>query len=152
MTELWKRSAQKLAALIASKQVSSVEVVDAHLSRIETVNPKVNAIVRIMADEARAGAAEADRKVASGDALGPLHGVPCTVKENIDMAGLPTTWGVASRCSRGGENAGRRCHTGWPHEPSRYGCPRRLCRSPSDSKYAAVRCVAWGDQPRHTRT
>ena len=91
MTELWKRSAQELAALIASKQVSSTEVVDAHLSRIEAVNPKVNAVVRVMADEARSAAVKADRKVASGEPLGALHGVPCT---NIDMAGLPTTWGV----------------------------------------------------------
>ena len=94
MTELWKRSAKELAALIASKQVSSAEVVDAHLARIEAVNPKVNAVVRVLADAARSAAAAADRKVASGDPLGPLHGVPCTVKENIDMAGLPTTWGV----------------------------------------------------------
>ena len=94
MTELWKRSAKELAALIASKQVSSAEVVDAHLARIKAVNPKVNAVVRVLADAARSAAAAADRKVASGDPLGPLHGVPCTVKENIDMAGLPTTWGV----------------------------------------------------------
>jgi amidase len=94
MTELWKRSAKELAALIASKQVSSAEVVDAHLARIEAANPKVNAVVRVLADAARSAAAAADRKVASGDPLGPLHGVPCTVKENIDMAGLPTTWGV----------------------------------------------------------
>jgi amidase len=94
MTELWKRSAKELSALIASKQVSSTEVVDAHLSRIETVNPKVNAVVRVLADEARAAAAEADRKIASGEPLGVLHGVPFTVKENIDIAGLPTTWGV----------------------------------------------------------
>ena len=94
MTELWKRSAKELAALIASKQASSAEVVDAHLARIEAVNPKVNAVVRVLADAARSAAAAADRKVASGDPLGPLHGVPCTVKENIDMAGLPTTWGV----------------------------------------------------------
>jgi amidase len=94
MMELWKRSAKELAALIASKQVSPTEVVDAHLSRIEAVNLKVNAVVRVMADQARSAAVEADRKVASGEPLGPLHGVPCTVKENIDMAGLPTTWGV----------------------------------------------------------
>jgi amidase len=94
MTELWERSAQELAALIASKQISSTEIIDAHLSRIEAVNPKVSAIVRVMADQARSAAAEADRKVASGEPLGPLHGVPCTVKENIDMAGLPTTWDV----------------------------------------------------------
>ena len=50
--------------------------------------------MRVLADEARSAAVEADRKVASGERIGPLHGVPVTVKENIDMAGLPTTWGV----------------------------------------------------------
>src|SRR5450759_4883431 len=94
MTQLWQQSASSLAKLIASKQVSSNDVVEAHLARIAEVNPKVNAIVRVLADEARAAAAIADQVVASGAPLGLLHGVPCTVKENIDVAGLPTTWGV----------------------------------------------------------
>ncbi|MFA5941345.1 MAG: amidase [Sinimarinibacterium sp.] len=94
MTQLWQRSAQELAALIANKTVSSREVVDAHLARIEAVNPKVNAVTRVLAKEARAAADAADRKLADGAALGPLHGVPFTVKENIDLAGTPTTWGV----------------------------------------------------------
>lgn len=94
MTELWQRGAGELAAMIATRQVSSAEVIDAHLARIAAVNPKVNAIVRVLADEARAAAKAADAAIARGDALGPLHGVPFTVKENIDMAGLPTTWGV----------------------------------------------------------
>jgi amidase len=94
MTHLWQHAAGELARQIATRQVTSAEVVDAHLARIAAVNPKVNAIVRVLADEARAGAAAADAAVARGAALGPLHGVPCTVKENIDMAGLPTTWGV----------------------------------------------------------
>jgi len=96
MQDLWRLSAGELARRIAAKQVSSAEVVEAHLARIEAVNPKVNAVVRVLADEARAGAAEADRRVAAGGPLGPLHGVPCTVKENIDMAGLPTTQGVTA--------------------------------------------------------
>src|SRR5471030_3239609 len=94
MQELWRLSARELARRIAAKDVSSAEVVEAHLARIEAVNPRVNAVVRLLADEARAGAAAADRQVAAGGPLGPLHGVPFTVKENIDMAGLPTTWGV----------------------------------------------------------
>jgi amidase len=69
-------------------------VVDAHLARIDAVNPALNAVVRVLADEARAAAALADKKLAAGETVGPLHGVPFTVKENIDMAGLPTTWGV----------------------------------------------------------
>jgi amidase len=68
--------------------------VDAHLARIEAVNPALNAVVRVLANEARAEAALADKKLAAGETVGPLHGVPFTVKENIDMAGLPTTWGV----------------------------------------------------------
>jgi amidase len=94
MTELWRRSAGELAAAIAAREVSSAEVVDAHLARIEAVNGRVNAVVVVLADAARRAAAEADRKVAAGEPLGPLHGVPCTVKENIDMAGLATTSGV----------------------------------------------------------
>src|SRR6266478_2740366 len=94
MSEIWQLSASELAQRIARRQLSSVEVVDAHLARIDEVNPALNALVRVLADEARAGAALADKKLAAGEAVGPLHGVPFTVKENIDMVGLPTTWGV----------------------------------------------------------
>jgi amidase len=94
MNELCKRSAVELARLIASKEVSAREVVDAHLARIDEVNPKVNAVVRVLADEARAAADEADRKIAAGWQLGPFHGVPFTIKENIDVAGTATTWGM----------------------------------------------------------
>jgi amidase len=94
MQELWRLSASDLARRIARRQVSSAEVVQAHLERIEAVNPRINALVKVLADQARTAAIEADRKVASGGPLGPLHGVPFTVKENIDVAGLPTTWGV----------------------------------------------------------
>ena len=54
----------------------------------------MNAIVTVLADQARKEAAEADRKIVAGDLLGPLHGVPFTIKENIDFAGTATTWGV----------------------------------------------------------
>lgn len=94
MEALWTFGANELARMIASKQVSSREVIDAHLARIEQVNPAVNAIVRVLVDEARAGADAADRAVRAGDNLGPLHGVPFTVKENIDLAGTPTTQGL----------------------------------------------------------
>jgi amidase len=94
MTELWRRTAGELAGMIARGEVSSAEVVEAHLGRIAEVNPRLNAVVRVLADEARAGAAEADRQVKAGAPLGRLHGVPITVKENIDMAGLPTTNGL----------------------------------------------------------
>src|SRR6266436_9853308 len=94
MSEIWQLSAGELAQRIARRQLSSAEVVDAHLARIEAVNPSLNAVVRVLADDARAAAVLADKKLASGETIGPLHGVPFTVKENIDMAGLPTTWGV----------------------------------------------------------
>ena len=94
MTELWQQSASELAAMIAGKEVSSVEVIDAHLSRIEHVNPHLNAITRVLADEAHAGAKAADAALAAGDTLGPLHGVPFTVKQNIDLVGCATDNGV----------------------------------------------------------
>ena len=96
MSEIWQLSATELAQRVAQRQLSAAEVVDAHLSRIAAVNPALNAVVRVLADEARAAAHVADRRLAAGEAVGPLHGVPFTVKENIDMAGQPTTWGVAA--------------------------------------------------------
>ena len=93
-TELWRKSAVELAADIRARRVSSSEVVESHLGRIAAVNPKVNAVVRVLADQARAAATEADAAIARGDVLGALHGVPITVKENIDIAGLPTTQGI----------------------------------------------------------
>ncbi|MDH2380563.1 amidase [Bradyrhizobium sp. CER78] len=94
MSEIWQLPATELAHRIAERQLSSAEVVNAHLARIDAVNPALNAVVHVLADEARAAAELADRRLAAGEAIGPLHGVPFTVKENIDMAGLPTTWGV----------------------------------------------------------
>ena len=76
--------------------VTSTEVIEAHLARIADVNPDVNAVTVTLADEARAAAAAVDRSVAAGEPLGPLAGVPFTVKENIDVAGSATTWGVAA--------------------------------------------------------
>jgi amidase len=94
MSELWRKSAVELAAMIRGRDVSSREVVQAHLDRIEAVNPRVNAIVRLLPDQALAAAEAADRAVADGSRLGPLHGVPFTVKENIDLAGTPTTYAI----------------------------------------------------------
>jgi len=93
-TELWRQSALELAANIRDKKVSSREVLEAHLARIEEVNGHVNAVVRVMADDARAMADVADKAIAAGTVHGVFHGVPLSVKENIDVAGLPTTWGI----------------------------------------------------------
>jgi amidase len=94
VSELWRKGAVELAKLISDREVSSREVVQAHLDRVEAVNPHLNAIVRLLPGEALAAADAADRAVADGSALGPLHGVPCTVKENIDVAGTPTTQAI----------------------------------------------------------
>jgi amidase len=94
VSELWRKGAVELAALIRDREVSSREVIQAHLDRIEAVNPALNAIVRLLPDEALAAADAADRAVADGTTLGPLHGVPFTVKENIDLAGTPTTHAI----------------------------------------------------------
>ncbi|MDA2957551.1 MAG: amidase [Actinomycetota bacterium] len=89
--ELWRKTARQLAEMIARGDVSSREVVDSHLTRIDAVNPRLNAIVHRLDEQARIEADRADAARRSGDSLAPLHGVPCTVKENIDLAGTPTT-------------------------------------------------------------
>ena len=94
MGELWQKGATELATMIRGREVSCREVIQAHLDRVEAVNPGLNAIVRLLPDAALAAADAADRAVADGTEIGPLHGVPFTVKENIDLAGTPTTQGV----------------------------------------------------------
>lgn len=95
-SEIWRMGAADLAKAIATKQVKSSEAVEVLLARIEAVNPGLNAITVVLADEARAAAAAADDAVARGGALGPLHGVPMTVKENIDVTGSATTQGLVA--------------------------------------------------------
>jgi amidase len=91
-------SASRLALLIREREVSAVEVVDAYLARIEALNPRLNAIVSL-APDARERAAETDRRQASGAQVGPLHGVPFTVKDIIDADGMPTTLGLPARAN-----------------------------------------------------
>ena len=94
MTELWKHGASELAEMIRAGKVSSVEVVEAHLARIEAVNGSLNAMVKVLGEQAVTRASEIDAAMARDEKPGPLAGVPFTVKENIDFAGLPTTNGV----------------------------------------------------------
>ena len=84
--------ATRMAELIAKREVSPVEVVQAHLDRIAEVNPRVNAIVTT-ADGALDAAKNAEAAVKPGARLGPLHGVPFTVKDGIDTAGVLTQRG-----------------------------------------------------------
>ncbi|HVR28559.1 MAG TPA: amidase [Thermoanaerobaculia bacterium] len=93
-TELWRAGAGQLAEAIAGRRVTSLDVVEAHLARIDSVNAKINAMPVVFADEARAAAREADAAVARGAQLGPLHGVPFTIKDNLDQAGKPNTHGL----------------------------------------------------------
>ena len=91
--ELWQESATSLAQLIRSGQTSSREVVESHLARIESVNGAVNAVVEVRPDEVRAEADAADASLKSGAPLGALHGVPFSVKTNLDVAGYATSEG-----------------------------------------------------------
>ena len=91
---LWQWSATSLAKAIREKRISSREVIQAHLDRIEAVNHKVNAVTVVLEEDALRTASEADKKIAAGEELGPLHGVPVTFKENIDLVGSATTHGI----------------------------------------------------------
>ena len=92
-TDLCARPAADLARSIAARELSAAEVMEAHLSRIDRVDPAVNAIVTLLPDEARRGAAAADAAVARGDALGPLHGLPVAHKDLTWTKGIRTTFG-----------------------------------------------------------
>ena len=93
---LWRWSATDLAMAIRDKQLASEEVVRAHLGRIAAVNHEINALTLVLEEDALNAARLADEALARGDAIGPLHGVPFTVKENIDLVGCATTHGVSS--------------------------------------------------------
>ena len=91
--ELCDLSAIELVARIRRKDVSAREVMTAHLARIERVNPKVNAVVTLVAERAMADAARADERMARGEAAGVLHGLPVAHKDLLDTAGIRTTRG-----------------------------------------------------------
>ena len=81
-------SASSQAKAIRDRDVSSEELVTAHLNRIQEVNPRLNAVVQVVSDRALAEAREADRMCARGEMKGPLHGVPMTLKDSLDTEGL----------------------------------------------------------------
>lgn len=87
-------SAVELASSIQRREISAVEVMQAHLNRIEEVNPLINCLVQMVpASECLKMAESADRSVASGERLGTLHGLPTALKDLLDVAGLKTTFG-----------------------------------------------------------
>ena len=93
VSDLAFASAREAARAIRRRDVSSLELTDLMLNRIEKFNAKINAIVVPLFEQARTRAREADEAHARGQSWGPLHGVPVTVKESYDVAGVPSTWG-----------------------------------------------------------
>ncbi len=93
VTELCFLSATEMAAAVKKKKLSPVEIVDALLARIEKVNPKVNAYCTVVPEMAREAAKKAETKVMRGEKVGPLHGVPVSIKDLTITAGIRTTWG-----------------------------------------------------------
>ena len=97
MTRITNLSVTALADAIRQKEISSTEAVTAYLKRIKEVNPKINAVVRLSEESAYAQALKADKALSHGDISGPLHGVPFTVKDSFDTAGLISTGGTKGR-------------------------------------------------------
>ncbi|MDQ0382288.1 amidase [Amycolatopsis thermophila] len=93
MTDICFLSARELRAALGARDVSAREVVEAHLRRIERVNPEVNAVVTLVAEQALADAAAADERAARGAELPPLHGIPVAHKDTHETAGIRTTFG-----------------------------------------------------------
>jgi amidase len=106
MDELVFLPAHELARRIRRKDVSALELLDLYLARIDRLDRAINAVPVLDAERARQRAREADAALAKGEIWGPLHGVPMTVKEAFNVAGLPTTWGYQSlRDNRPGRDA-----------------------------------------------
>src|ERR671924_2067836 len=99
MNEFIYASATALARAIRAKDVSAVEVVKPSLQGIAEVNPALNAVVQLCAEAAQAEARAADAALARGQIIGPLHGVPMTIKDSLDTAGVITTGGTKGRAA-----------------------------------------------------
>ena len=173
VADLWRMSVLELATAIKTRHVSVREVIDSHLRRIEAVNGAINAVVMVMADQALEEAAAADRMVAANDLLPPFHGVPFTVKQNIDVAGTPTTQGLKMLAdaypirdapivqrlrAAGGIPIGR---TNMPSGGMRWHCESELwgatlnpwdpSRTPGASSAGEAVAIARGDEPARAR-
>ena len=97
MADVTLLGAGELAAAIAAGRLSSLEVVEAHLRRIDQVNPRLRAVVAMNPEASRKAAQAADDALARGDIIGPLHGVPFTVKDWIETDDLPYAAGLEER-------------------------------------------------------
>lgn len=83
-------SLAEMAALIRRRRLSPIELVEAHLAQISKHNPRINAFFTLLGEEARSAAKQAEAALTRGDAIGSLHGIPVTIKESFDIAGMPT--------------------------------------------------------------
>ena len=169
MPELVYRSAASLADAIRRRELSSVEVVEAHLRRIHEVNPVINAVVQLVEARAMDEARASDAELHAGRLRGPLHGVPMTIKDSLDTAGIISTGGtrgrerfvpehdapaVARLRSAGAVLLGKtntpELTLGWAAENPIYGRtsnPYDLDRTPSGSSGGAAAIIAAGGSP-----
>ncbi len=168
-TKLTELSATQLARMIREGEASSREVVDAHIARIEAVDERLNAVVIRRFDEARAEAGLADQQRAQGADLGPLHGVPITIKEQFRLAGTATSCGFAQHAGKVYEEEGpmvrslreagaiilgktnvMQALSGWESDNAVYGRannPWDLARTPGGSSGGEGAIIAAGGSP-----
>jgi aspartyl-tRNA(Asn)/glutamyl-tRNA(Gln) amidotransferase subunit A len=166
MTPTLDLTISELAPQIASRRLSASEVTDACLAQIARENGRLNAFITVLADEARAQAREADDEIARGDCRGPLHGIPLSLKDLIDLAGAPTTAAsrvldghiarvdalVAARLRNAGAVFLGKCNLhefafGTTSEDSAYGAvhnPWNITRSPGGSSGGSAAAVVSG--------
>ena len=126
----------EMAARVRAREVSPVELVDAHLAQIARLNPALNAFVVLLEDAARAQAREAEQQLERREARGSLHGVPVTIKDSFDMAGLPTTCGsrfFADRRAPADSTAVRRFRAAGAIPLGKTNCPEFLGNYETDN-------------------
>ena len=127
MNDLTFLPAVAMAEQIRQKKISSVELVEAHLVQIERLNSRLNAFVQVDAEGARRAAQHADAAVMQEKVLGPLHGVPISIKSSISVAGMRCESGTRlraglhfnARCAAGDTAEERRSDRAWCHQHSR---------------------------------
>ena len=135
------RSARQLARDIRAKKIGCLELLDLYLARVEKYDGALNAVVVRDFDRARTRARAADRALARRQPWGPLHGVPMTIKESYDVAGLPTTWGVPAYAKnvatqeRGGRRSPARRRRRALRQDERAAVPRRLAELQRDLRH-----------------
>ena len=119
MSELWELSVEETARRVRSREVSAAEVTEAALARTARVEPLIAAYLELFAEEARAGAAEIDRRIAAGEDPGPLAGVPIALKDNLSLAGHALTCGSKILQGYVAPTRPPRSSGSWrPHRPS----------------------------------